>query len=220
MTAFQKIHDAAINRHGAEFVQMRLPVPLNANALKKVTDDRYLSQMSFRIFSAGLRHDMVRKKWPAFEDAFFDFDPARVGFMNEEDLDRLMGDNRLIRHGGKMKATIHNGSAMQDVATEYSGFGNYIANWPNQDLAGLWTDIAKRFKFLGGNSGPYFLRQVGKDTFFLSNDVVRGLEHWCGLEDAAKNKTNIQKSHDIFQNWAAETGRPFSEISMILALST
>lgn len=220
MSNFQKIHNAAVKRHGEAFVQSRLPVPLTAKALKKVRDDRYLSQMSFRIFSAGLRHDMVRNKWPDFEEAFFAFDPARVGFMNEEDFDRLMSDNRLIRHGGKMKATIHNGSAMQDIASEYGGFGIYISDWPDQDLAGLWTDIAKRFKFLGGNSGPYFLRQVGKDTFFLSNDVVRGLHHWCGLEDAAKNKTNIQKSHEVFQNWVSETGRPFSEISMILALST
>ncbi len=54
----------------------------------------------------------------------------------------------------------------------------------------------------------------------MSNDVVRGLQHWCGLEEAAKNKTNIQKSHGYFCAWAEQTGRPYCDLSMILALST
>ena len=220
MTDFNKIYDAAIERHGLTFIEDRLPSPLSNAELQAITDDRYLSQMSFRIFSAGLRHDMVRNKWPAFEEAFFNFDPARVSFMNDDDLDRLLGNSRLIRHAGKIKATLFNSAAMQAVITEFGGFGKYIANWPENDLAGLWKDIARRFKYLGGNSGPYFLRQVGKDTFFLSNDVVRGLRHWCALEDAAKNKTSIQRSHEQFSRWVEQTGRPYSELSMILALSS
>ncbi len=114
MVNFDLIYDAAVSRHGEDFVSSRLPIPLGAAELQAVGDDRYLSQMSFRIFSAGLRHDMVRAKWPAFEDAFYDFDPARVGFMNEEDLDRLLSDSRLIRHGGKIKATLHRASSKSD----------------------------------------------------------------------------------------------------------
>jgi len=219
MADFQTIYDAAINRRGEVDLHARLSTPSNNDELIGVSDDRYLSQMAFRIFSTGLRQDMVRGKWPEFEQAFHNFDPARVGFMNEEDLDQLLSNERIIRHAGKIKATFHNAAAMHDIAHECGGFGHYLVGWTPDNLNGLWLDLGKRFKHLGGNSGPYFLRMVGKDTFTLSNDVIRGLQHWCGLEDAAKNKSTIKLAHEQFNTWAKQTGRPFCQISMILALS-
>jgi 3-methyladenine DNA glycosylase Tag len=220
MSDFAKIYDAAVKRHGEGAIEARVSEPSDAKMLKSVADDRYLSSMSLRIFSAGLKHDMVRAKWPAFEEVFHGFDPGRVGFMNEEDLDRLLGDARIIRHAGKIKATFHNGGAMQEIANTHGGFGAYLADWPGEDLVGLWEDLGKRFKHVGGNSGPYFLRMVGKDTFTMSNDVIRGLSRWCGLADAGKNKTNRKLMQAQFNDWQTATGRPYCELSMILALST
>jgi len=220
MTDFETVHEAAIKRHGEQGLKARLPEPVNPDALRKTTDDRFLSQMSLRVFSTGLNHEMVRGKWPAFEEVFHGFDPGRVGFMNEEDLDRLLADSRIIRHGGKIKATFHNGAAMQDISSEFGGFGTYLADWPCDNIVGLWEDLGKRFKHVGGNSAPYFLRMVGKDTFTMSNDVLRGLNHWCGLEDAGKNKTNRKLMQAQFNDWAEQSGRPLCELSMILALST
>jgi len=220
MTDFATIHEAALKRHGEEGVQARLPEPVSADVLREMTDDRYLSQMSFRVFSTGLKHDLVRGKWPAFEEAFYGFDPAWVGFMNDDDLNRLLGDARIIRHGGKIRATFHNGTAMQEISAEFGSFGAFIADWPRDDVIGLWEDLGKRFKHVGGNSSPYFLRMVGKDTFTMSNDVIRGLKHWCGLEAAGKNKTGRKLMQAQFNAWAEQSGRPFCQLSMILALST
>lgn len=219
MTAFQNVLDKAIQKHGEKGIEERLPEPATPAQLKKISDDRYFSRMSFRVFSTGLKHEMVRSKWPAFEEAFHRFAPGPVSFMNDEDLDRLMANTGIIRHGGKIRATIHNASAMIGIAEEFGGFGNYLSDWPSTDVVGLWEDIGKRFKHVGGNSGPYFLRTIGKDTFTISPDVVSGLEHWCGMKDAAKNKGNRKRMQEQFNVWADETGRPYCELSMILALS-
>src|SRR5689334_17920849 len=56
---FAKIQKAAEQRLGKAGLARRLPKVKSAAALRKVTDDRYLSLMSLRIFRAGLRHDMV-----------------------------------------------------------------------------------------------------------------------------------------------------------------
>ena len=40
----------------------------------------------------------------------------------------------------------------------------------------LWEALAKRFSQMGGNSGPSFLRMVGKDTFVLTHSVTAALE--------------------------------------------
>ena len=71
---------------------------------------------------------------------------------------------------------------------------------------------------MGGNSGPTFLRMVGKDTFILSPSVVAGLKHWAEMPPP-KNQRDRAMAQAVFNAWAAETGRPLSQLSLILALS-
>src|SRR5215469_17777491 len=110
--SFAQILDAARARHGAEAVEARLPQPKKASELAAVPDDRYLSQMSLRVFRAGLKHSLVDAKWPAFEEAFEGFAPRRVRAMSDEALEKLLGDARLIRHWGKLKSVRDNAAAM------------------------------------------------------------------------------------------------------------
>src|SRR5438105_3718753 len=54
MTApFAEIYQAALTRHGKAGVEARLTQPKNAAELGKTADDRFLSEMSRRIFRAG-----------------------------------------------------------------------------------------------------------------------------------------------------------------------
>ncbi len=220
MTGFETILARAEARAGgAAALAARLPRPKSARALRAVGDDRYLSLMSLRIFRAGLRHGMVDARWPAFEDAFLGFEPRRVHAMPDEALEALMRDARLIRHWGKIKATRANAAAMCALAAETGGFGAYLADWPAARIVELWEDLAKRFSQLGGNSGPTFLRMAGKDSFLLTSDVVRGLDRWAGIERAPKGKAARRRAQAAFNGWAEATGRPLSQLSMILALS-
>jgi 3-methyladenine DNA glycosylase Tag len=216
---FAEILDAARARHGASGLDARLPYPKTQEELRAVSDDRYLSQMSLRIFRAGLKHSLVDAKWPVFEEVFHGFDPRRVRAMPDEALDALLGANRLIRHGGKIRAVRDNASAMLDIAAAQGGFGAWLADWPGTDIVGLWQALAKRFSQMGGNSGPSFLRMAGKDTFILSPSVIAALTHW-GIADAApKNRRDRAAVQSCFNEWAAETGRPLCQLSMILACS-
>ena len=218
-TAFHDIRAAAETLRGKEAVAARLPQPKSADELRQVPDDRYFSQMSLRIFSAGLKHALVQAKWPAFEEAFAGFDPARVAFFNDEDLDRLMADRRLIRHGGKMRATLHNAAVFVRLAEEHGGLGPYLAAWPGETVNALWDDLAKRFKQLGGNSAPYFLRMAGKDSWSMSPDVARALAQWEGLTEPPKSKKARAAAQACFNRWAEESGLPLCQVSMIAALS-
>lgn len=53
----------------AEELEAFLPTAKTAEELQAVTDDRYLSLITQRVFRAGLRHAMVDERWPAFEEA-------------------------------------------------------------------------------------------------------------------------------------------------------
>ncbi len=203
---------------GAKALKDRLPTPQTDKKLRATTDDRYLSLMARRIFRAGLSHQMVDNKWPAFEEVFHGFQPKPAGAISDEDLEALMGNKRIIRHWGKIKAVRTNAAAMDELAAQSGSFGAYLAAWPGTDIVGLWADLAKRFAHLGGGSGAVFLRMAGKDTFLLSPDVTRALNRLGVIAGEAKSKAARATVQSAFNTWAAESGRPLCQLSMILAL--
>ena len=219
MTGFAKIQRAAEKRLGAEGLAARLPKVKSPEQLRTEGDDRYLSLMSLRIFRAGLKHEMVDAKWPAFEAAFHGFDPKRVRAMSDEEVEALMKDARLIRHLGKLKSVPANAAALCEVAAEKGGFGPWLADWPGAEIVRLWDELGKRFTQLGGSSAPYFLRMAGKDTFVLTPFVVKALNHWGAFKGEPKSKGDRAHVQAQFNDWAAETGRPLAHLSMTLAAS-
>ncbi len=218
--SFGPILEAARTRLGTAAFEARMTRPRSPAELKALTDDRYLSQMSLRIFRAGLKHSLVDAKWPAFEEVFEGFEPRRVRAMSDEALEALLGDRRLIRHWGKLKSVRDNAASMIGVAEEHGSFGAWLADWPGTDIVELWEALAKRFSQMGGNSGPSFLRMVGKDTFILSYAVTGALKHWGAVDAPPKNRKDRAVVQSCFNAWAAETGRPLCQLSLILAAST
>src|SRR5690242_2755756 len=146
---FAPIFVAARTRVGAAALEERLPTPKTPQQLADTPDDRYLSQMSRRIFHAGLKHSMVDAKWPAFEEVFHSFDLRRVRAMSDEALEGLLGNAKLIRHWGKLKSVRDNAAAMLEIAGEHKSFGAWLAGWPGEDIVGLWEALAKRFSQMG-----------------------------------------------------------------------
>ena len=219
MVGFARIRKAALARHGETELKSRLPKVKSAAALKRVTDDRYFSQMSLRIFRAGLRHSVVDDKWAAFEAVFRGFDPRRVRAMSDEQIEDLMKDARLIRHLGKLRAVHANASAFLMLAEEHGGMGAFLASWQGSEITLLWDQLAKRFAQMGGNSAPRFLRMAGKDTFMLTPAVVKALDHWGAFAGEPKTKADRAKVQALFNGWAKETRLPLAHLSMMLAAS-
>jgi len=216
--AFAQIHEAALMRHGAAAVEARLSQSRSAAELRALPEDRYLSQISLRTFRAGLRHAVVDTRWPAFEEVFEGFDVDACARLPDERIEAMLADRRLIRNLPKLRAIRANAGAI--VALRASGgIGAWLAAWPGSDIVGLWAELARRFQQLGGNSGPYVLRMVGKDSFILSDAVVAGLRRWDVIDDAPRSAADRQRIQAAFNAWATETGRPLCQLSQILALS-
>ena len=112
-----------------------------------------------------------------------------------------------------------NAAAMLEVAGEHGSFAAWLSGWPGEDVVGLWDALGKRFRQMGGNSGPSFLRMVGKDTFVLTHSVVAALKHWDAITAPPKNRRDHAEVQAAFNAWAAETGRPLCQLSLILAAS-
>ncbi len=207
-----------LNRFGGPAeLEARLPQPRSAEALRALGDDRYLSLIALRVFRAGLKHSLVDAKWPAFEEAFFAFDPHKVVLMGAEHLERLMQDSRLIRHLGKLKSVPRNAQFVLDVARERGSFGQLIADWPSSDIVGLWKYLAKHGSQLGGLSAPRLLRMIGKDTFIPTDDLVAALKAQGILDKAPTSQKELAAVQAAFNQWQAESGRPLCQLSVMLA---
>jgi DNA-3-methyladenine glycosylase I len=63
-------------------------------------------------FQAGLSWITILRRRPAFREVFLGFEPALVAAMTEADVQRLLQDARIIRHRGKIEATISNARAV------------------------------------------------------------------------------------------------------------
>lgn len=97
--------------------------------------------------------------------------------------------------------------------------GSWLAMWPVDEVVDLWSELQSRFSQLGGNSGPAFLRMVGKDTFLLTPWVIKALNHWRVVTGEPKGKRARREVQQQFNRWMDETDLPLCNLSQILALS-
>jgi 3-methyladenine DNA glycosylase Tag len=221
MRSFAEIFDIAAARHGgAEALEAQLTKPQPAEELAKISDDRWLSQFSKNVFSAGFNWSVIDKKWPGFETAFHGFDIGKCAMMDDVWLDQLLQDTGIVRHATKILSVRDNAVFFQELAAEHGSAAKAFALWPDDDYIGLLDLLKKRGARLGGNTGAYGLRFMGRDGFILSRDVTARLIAEGVIDKPATSKTALQKVQDAFNQWRSDSGRSLTEISRTLAMST
>lgn len=221
MLPFEKIRARAASRKGGDAVLASLlgPVPDNA-ALAKVTDDRVLSAMAERVFAAGFVWRVIEQKWRGFEEAFLGFEPKRLLFQPEDFWHDLASDKRIVRNPQKIRSVRDNAAFVERMSQEHGSFGKFLAQWPKDDQIGLTAFLGKHGSRLGGNTGQYFLRWLGWDTFIISQDMAAALRD-AGLDIAEipTSKRDLARIQMQMNAWARQTGLPYAHLSKILAMS-
>lgn len=220
MRAFADFRAAAEARVGGPAeLDAVLPTPKSARALARVTDDRWLAAMTRAVFRSGFVWRIVTAKWDGFEAAFHGFDTMACAMLSDEDLERLQRDERIIRNGPKIRTVRDNANFVRQVKEEAGSFSRFVAGWPEEDVVGLWAELKARGSRLGGNTGPFMLREMGKDTFLLTSDVSRALVGAAVVERPPSGKKDLAKVQAAFTAWREESGEPLCRISRTLALA-
>ena len=223
MEHFKHIQQRACEHHGGAAVLQRLmPTVSSSSALARSKDDRWLAQMTRCIFQAGFVWRVVDHKWNDFEDVFFGFPPEKIVMLSPEQIDRFAANPRIIRNRQKVLSVQANAQFILDIRQQHGCFGKFIANWPEQDLIGLFMLMKLRGSRLGGMTGQRVLRNMGKDTFIITADVISCLQRSgvdVGENPNPTSKRKLQLIQDAFNQWHEESGLPYSHISRICALS-
>ncbi|MCG9698103.1 DNA-3-methyladenine glycosylase I [Shewanella sp. Isolate11] len=220
MESFKQIYQRACERKGGEAALALLMPQISSKAsIKHYTDAELLSEISRKVFQCGFVWRVVDHKWPAYEKAFFDFEPQKVLMLSPEQLQQRASDETLIRHLKKTQSIYDNALMIHDIQLKQGSFAEFIANWPVEDITGLWSELKRRGCRLGGNTGPYFLRTIGKDTFLLTDDIKGYFTAHKLIDYGFTSKAGLKQVQEVFNCWQQESGLSLAEISRIVACS-
>lgn len=161
---------------------------------KPVTDDKVLFEfLILESAQAGLNWLTILKKRNGYRQAFHNFNVDLVARMTDEDCEKLMQFEGIIRNRLKIKSTIINARLFLSVQTEFGSFYNYIrsffpdgkpivnnfrslreipASSPQSDA--ISRDMKKRgFKFFGTTICYAYLQATGFINDHLTDCICR-----------------------------------------------
>jgi DNA-3-methyladenine glycosylase I len=154
-----------------------------------VTDDaRLFEKLALEGFQSGLSWLTILRKRPRFREVFAGFDIEAVARFTPKRVEKLLGDPGIVRHRGKIEATIGNARHALDLIAEHGSLAAFIWRYepaprerprridraaiPSATPASerLSKDLRKRgFRFVGPTTMYALMQAMG-----LVNDHVEG----------------------------------------------
>ena len=146
-----------------------------------VFDDKKLFEfLILESAQAGLSWYTILKRRQGYQNAFADFDVVKVSKFTEQDVERLMQNDKIIRNRAKINAAINNAKRFIEVQKEFGSFANYqwgfvgnktkvnafnsLSDYPatTQESDALSQDMKKRgFKFFGSTIAYAHMQACG-----------------------------------------------------------
>jgi DNA-3-methyladenine glycosylase I len=157
-------------------------------------DHRVYEKLCLEGFQAGLSWLTILRKRGGFRDAFAGFDPSVVAGFGAADEDRLVGDARIVRHRGKIAATVTNARATVALWDEGLSLAGLVwkhrpteTQAPQQlgdvppttaEAKALSAELRRRgFKFVGPTTVYAAMQALG-----VVNDHLQGC-HWRAVAE-------------------------------------
>ncbi|TQL66769.1 DNA-3-methyladenine glycosylase I [Nocardioides albertanoniae] len=149
-------------------------------------DVRLFEKICLEGFQSGLSWRTILNKRPAFREVFAGFEFDRVAGFDEGDVERLLLDARIIRHRGKIEATINNARRAVELVEEQGSLAAYVWGFEPEPLAvpevvatsaasvALSKDLKKRgWKFVGPTTMYAFMQSMGVINDHSLDCVIR-----------------------------------------------
>lgn len=154
-----------------------------------VGDDRRLfEKLCLEGFQSGLSWRTILAKRENFRAAFHGFDFNKIAEFNEDDVERLLKDEGIVRHRGKIEAVINNAKRAQELVKEKGSLAAFFWSYEpdSEDLAepqtvstssesvALSKALKKMgWKFVGPTTVYAFLQAMGLVNDHVEACVIR-----------------------------------------------
>ena len=148
-----------------------------------IDDARLFEKICLEGFQAGLSWLTILRKRENFRSAFAGFDPAAVARFDEDDIQRLLADEGIVRHQGKIRSTVNNAARALEMIGESGSLSAYFWSWAGPEepapdeipavtstSTALSKDLKRRgWSFVGPTTVYAFMQAMG-----LVNDHLEG----------------------------------------------
>jgi DNA-3-methyladenine glycosylase I len=162
-----------------------------------VNDDyRLFEKLCLEGFQSGLSWRTILAKRENFRAAFHNFDFDRIAGFTRRDINRLLKDEGIVRHRGKIEAVINNARRAQELVQREGSLAAYIWRYEpdrkqlaepqtvstSAESIALSKDLKKQgWKFVGPTTVSAFMQAMG-----LINDHVEGCVTRAAVERARR----------------------------------
>ncbi|MFI2818520.1 DNA-3-methyladenine glycosylase I [Vreelandella piezotolerans] len=151
-------------------------------------DQRLFEKLCLESFQSGLSWRTILNKRESFRTAFHHFDFHHVARFTEEDVERLLQDAGIIRHRGKIEATINNARRAQEMVVQEGSLAAFFwryepdsASRPDPqtqttspESIALAKELKKRgWTFFGPTTAFAFMQAMGLINDHSLNCVTR-----------------------------------------------
>ncbi|REK23114.1 MAG: DNA-3-methyladenine glycosylase I [Actinobacteria bacterium] len=151
---------------------------------------RLFEKLCLEGFQSGLSWITVLRKRPAFREVFAGFDIEKVALMGPGDVERLLGDPRIIRHRGKIEATINNAQRALEIIDDEGSLASFVWRFEpahrdpgrstSPESVAMSRELKRRgFRFVGPTTAYAFMQAMG-----LVNDHLDGCISHPAVEEA------------------------------------
>lgn len=118
-------------------------------------DEKYLFEMLIlESFQAGLSWECVLNKREEFRLAFDNFDIDKICNYDNEKVEELLRNDKIIKNRLKIIATINNSRVFRKIQSEYGSFASYLKTFTKEDV----------------------IYEIGKTTNCISDDLSKDLK--------------------------------------------
>jgi DNA-3-methyladenine glycosylase I len=154
-----------------------------------VSDDhRLFEKLSLEGFQSGLSWRTILAKRENFRAAFHDFDFDRIARFTHRDLDRLLKDDGIVRHRGKIEAVVNNARRAQELVKQEGSLAAFIWRYEpdveqlarpqtastSAEAIALSKTLKKQgWKFIGPTTVYAFMQAMGLINDHVEDCVIR-----------------------------------------------
>ena len=109
--------------------------------IPKYDDKELFELLVLESFQAGLSWITVLKKREDFRIAFDNFDVKKVASYDENKVNELLNNEKIIRSRGKINSAINNAKIFIEIQKEFGSFSDYIWGFTNNQVVKNNSDV-------------------------------------------------------------------------------
>ena len=151
-------------------------------------DQRLFEKISLEAFQSGLSWRTILAKRENFRAAFHNFDFEKIARFTQRDINRLLKDEGIVRHRGKIEATINNAKKARELVKQEGSLAAFVWRYEpdgkqlakpqtastSAESIALSKDLKKLgWKFVGPTTVFAFMQAMGLINDHVETCVVR-----------------------------------------------